>query len=722
MTKATTRSSTAALTLTEWAALTWKDLERWAGARSVTRGRTYQRGNRVRDLVVSAEGRLLASVQGGEEYVTSIWSTRGKGGGTGLQSRCSCPVGADGCKHAVAVVAEFLQAIAESRSVPIAAADDPRWQRLDNADHDELAADDAADPDDDDWSDDDFEDDLPVRSTRRRRRAAADKSSAAVNWGAQIEQHIREKSQPELADLVWQFVNRFPELFQEFRERLALQRGDVAQLLREARRELREVTSRPGYRRHWGGESYFPDYSGLRRRMERLVELGHADEVVALGRELVEAGMSQVGQSNDEGETGQELASCLPVLFDAVLRSKLEPAQKVLYWIDVLLQDDCGYFDDAADIAEEGGFGPEVWSEVADLLSARLRGKPLPASANFSDRYSRERMTATLVDALTRAGRSAELVPLMESEARLTGSYPQLVRTLLAEDRHAEAERWAREGIAATAEDWPGIAADLAEMLKELAQKHKHWKVVAAHAAADFFESPHLGSLNELLKAARKAKCERAVRAGAMQFLETGRLPIARLARPAMMSRPARRGKTAPPPAAPQVIPGDPDWPLPVPDYLLPTLRLPSEDRPRFDVLIEIAIAEKRPDEVLRWYDRGLAEQSPSRHAGRPMAVGYGADRVAEAVAESHPQRALEIYAAGLQANLPQANQQAYSNAAMYLERMRPICERLDRADDWTQLLTQIREQYRNRPRFMQLLDRLDGRTIVEGARPRRHR
>jgi hypothetical protein len=35
-------------------------------------------------------------------------------------------------------------------------------------------------------------------------------------------------------------------------------------------------------------------------------------------------------------------------------------------------------------------------------------------------------------------------------------------------------------------------------------------------------------------------------------------------------------------------------------------------------------------------------------------------------------------------------------------------------------LLTAIREKYRNRPRFMELLDGVDGRTIVQSTRPRR--
>ena len=44
---------------------------------------------------------------------------------------------------------------------------------------------------------------------------------------------------------------------------------------------------------------------------------------------------------------------------------------------------------------------------------------------------------------------------------------------------------------------------------------------------------------------------------------------------------------------------------------------------------------------------------------------------------------------------------------------MRPILKALGREPEWTARLTEIREKYRNRPKFMEILDRLDGRTIV---------
>src|SRR5438445_588615 len=85
-----------------WAQLTWDDLRAWAGPRSLERGRTYQRTHHVRDLAVSADGKLLAWVRGTERYATQVELRPEEVGEAKLASLCTCPVGHSGCKHAVA--------------------------------------------------------------------------------------------------------------------------------------------------------------------------------------------------------------------------------------------------------------------------------------------------------------------------------------------------------------------------------------------------------------------------------------------------------------------------------------------------------------------------------------------------------------------------------------------------------------------------------------------
>jgi uncharacterized Zn finger protein len=97
----------------------------------------------------------------------------------------------------------------------------------------------------------------------------------------------------------------------------------------------------------------------------------------------------------------------------------------------------------------------------------------------------------------------------------------------------------------------------------------------------------------------------------------------------------------------------------------------------------------------------------------------YG-DRVAVAVAESHPGRSLARYRQRVDDHLSHASASAYEAVAGYLRKMRPIFQGLHRNSEWDGLLADIRLRYKNRPRFMGILDRLDPRPIVEQTRVRR--
>lgn len=96
---------------------------------------------------------------------------------------------------------------------------------------------------------------------------------------------------------------------------------------------------------------------------------------------------------------------------------------------------------------------------------------------------------------------------------------------------------------------------------------------------------------------------------------------------------------------------------MPIPDYLIPLLDRRggffSESRPHLDVLLLMAIADNRPDEVLRWYDRIASQPKVFRFLGGALAY---ADRVAAAVADAYPERAISIYRDALNAKLPVAN------------------------------------------------------------------
>lgn len=59
----------------------------------------------------------------------------------------------------------------------------------------------------------------------------------------------------------------------------------------------------------------------------------------------------------------------------------------------------------------------------------------------------------------------------------------------------------------------------------------------------------------------------------------------------------------------------------------------------------------------------------------------------------------------------------AYETAATYLRKMRPIYEAIDKEAEWTAFVADIRQKHRNRPRLVEILDRLSGVPIVHAAR-----
>lgn len=79
---------------------------------------------------------MLGSVTGGDRYTVCVWCEPDRKKVGDLHSRCTCPVGANGCKHAVTLVATYLELPGQNTHVPLADPEDPRWGMLTNDDPD----------------------------------------------------------------------------------------------------------------------------------------------------------------------------------------------------------------------------------------------------------------------------------------------------------------------------------------------------------------------------------------------------------------------------------------------------------------------------------------------------------------------------------------------------------------------------------------------------------
>ena len=320
------------------------------------------------------------------------------------------------------------------------------------------------------------------------------------------------------------------------------------------------------------------------------------------------------------------------------------------------------------------------WSSVADILIERLNTlKTESGEDSFSRNYRRDGLTNWIIRALDNSGRQKEIIPLCEQEAVKTASYVRLVDALRRARRFEEAEQWIHKGIQTTQKQLPGIAKHLRDILREMREKEGNWLKVAAFRVDDFLGSPSLHTFIEMRKAAERAKVWPDVRKAALRYLETGKLPQT-----------------------------EPSWPLPEAGVRKETA-YPHEKAPMIHTLIDIAIDEKRPDDVLRWYDVPKAKRE--NYWGWD---GYQEVSIAEAVADHYPDRALEIWKKLAERQIALTKPKAYGVASEYLKKVRDLLKKLKREDEWKAYLSQLRQANIKKRSFIEILDRLESRPIIK--------
>jgi uncharacterized Zn finger protein len=458
-------------------------------------------------------------------------------------------------------------------------------------------------------------------------------------------------------------------------DRKRLESGRTQPILKRLRHLIQEVSSEPGWRNYWRGEGHTPDYSEIRTKLQELLAAGHADEVLSLGAELMKAGQRQVESSHDDGETGQEISSCIPVITKALQQSSLPAVQKLVWATDAVLKDEYSLFEPLAEYLN-GRHEKDAWSELADHLSKRLNSFKGTRTEEFSRNYERDRLSDWTIHALERAGRNKEIIPLCEKEAPLTASYSRLVKFLISDGRLQDAERWIHQGIDATESKLPGIASDLRKSLLEIRRRQKDRMGEAELLVDAFVRLPSEGLFAECKKAAQKIKIWPTVRSGLLAYLETG-------CHPSMT----------------------PDWPLSK-TGAQKTERGAHTHFPLVEKLIDIAILEKDPDQIIHWYDR-----LPKQEFFWRGSIG---ERVAAAVKETHPDRTIAIWKSLAERLIQETKPRAYREAADYLRWLEKLLMEKGRASEWTHYLAGLRTQHARKRPLLEVLETLEKKPIVK--------
>ena len=626
------------------AELSWNDLNDWAGSRIVSRGKNYQRQGRVSKLAETDAGELIAWVEGTETYAAMVGMDK-----QGLpESVCTCPYSID-CKHGVATVLEYLECLENNRKVPRAGKNDKRLQLFDDAD-----------------PDDELDEDDPDESER-----VSDTISAL----------LKGKTKAQLLDLILELAEEYPEVGQDLADRRQLASGDTKALISRIRNEIEEIGEESGWQNYWDGRGHTPDYSSIQKKLGDLLDAGQADDVLSLGETLIQVGNRQVGESHDDGETAMEIYACMPIIVKALEQSSLAPVEKLLWAVDVVLNDGYDTFEPVAEYLLQSHRKAD-WDKLADRLLERLKLSKYPeGSEDFSRNYKRDRLTNWIIHALEHADRSDEIVPLCEKEAKKTGSYDRLVKRLISDKRYPEAEKSISQGIRAAEAKWPGIASNLRNHLRSIRIQQKDYKAVTAIHVDEFVRRPSLHEYVECKKAAGRIKAWPKVRESLLAYIETG------------------------------VFPWDQEgWPLPETGLDEPKAES-RKDFPMIDNLIDIAIYEKKPDQILHWYDQRL-----KRRRGW---YGYGSDedRIAAAIRDHAPDRAVSIWQTLAEKLIAQVKPKSYVEAAKYLNKAEKVMMKEKRKKEWEEYMNSLKATHARKTRLMEVLGAQGAKPILKRKR-----
>lgn len=627
--------------------LSWNDLESWAGRKSVSRGKRYQKDGRVFEIARTSTGGLIAWVQGDRKYATRVEWTDDE-----LTAECSCPYWGR-CKHAVAVIVEYLDRVRKGKSLPCADRKDQRLQMLQEPGGDELG-------------------------DRALEISIAPDPQGDAPETAGLLHFLESKTKAQLVNMLLELAALHQVVRRKLNDAMALARGTSETVVASILRDIDILSAQPpGGTDSSRRDRHVPDYSLVRDRLRLLAKEGYADDVIAIGEKLLEAGTAQVEESYDEGETAAEISHCMEVVFQALMESSLSIPEQILRVLDAEREDAFDLCTGTASFwAKE--YAPSDWSMAADLLLARLDNeKPQSNTAAESSRFRRDRMSDQCITALDKAGRKEDIFSLCEREAERTGSYMRLVGLLIRSNRLKDAERWIDRGIQAVGDSQAGTAHHLRSCLREIREKQDDWQAVSIMRVEEFVSFPCVQTYKELKRAALKANLWQEMRISAIGYLETGKIALQGIPSPPSRNRlpePAVRRRNAFPEAF---------------------------------ALLDIAIFEEQPDEVLRWYEN---IKSGSRNFG----LGTRLSAIAAALARRHPDRAVAIWKELAEEYIASTNLAAYEAAATCMANIRETLGGLGRKQEWLDYLEAVKQANRRKRRLLEVLGSMEGRRILD--------
>ena len=468
----------------------------------------------------------------------------------------------------------------------------------------------------------------------------------------------------ELVDLLAGLAEENREVAELIAIRLDPEGRTPAEQIAWLRDTIQAAAERPGWKDPRSGEQFTPDYGPVERGLTALVEKCGAVHVVTLGEELCLAANQQLAETEDDGETRTAIIECLAVVLAALEISPLSPVEKVCWYWDRLIDDPYHLFQalDQPDVIE--ALKKKQWRKVAANCREQLGQLPdYQQDEAWRTRHRRNGMLEYATTALQRAGDNQAITVMLIDQLPHSANYPLLIDHLCGIDQAKQAEQWAVRGFHTLQQCCPTDAWRLVDRLADLQARQSDPTAAAALRVEQFLHQPSPEGLRVATQLT-PPELRDGVRRGLTAWLASGEHPRQ-----------------------------SPQWPLP--DSPLDVHDEPIGGRlsfPHYALLIELALEDGDHDQAVDWYRRAPA------HANQ-------AQRIAEAVKESHPEISLSIWSQRVEALVHEARTADYARAKPYLEGIRDLHARSGNATSANAWFQKLRRRHKAKRRLLEVMD-----------------
>lgn len=398
-----------------------------------------------------------------------------------------------------------------------------------------------------------------------------------------------------------------------------------------------------------------PDYYDIAAKLEAIAAAGKPELALELTQEVFATCSNAINLHDCEGSLLDGVVAVAKFSVAALHAVNWHPEQKLLWAIKAALWDHYGfselfesYFKEITD--------PEIWSTALGYLQG-LQKRNLFSLKDYH-------FTSLLKLALEKAGEPEALLPLYKREALEKNDYLKLVDYLLKDNQAHAAQEWIKKGIEAA--QFAFQANNLRERLIALHRNEGDHGAVVAISTEIFVAAPNVASYKQVINAATEGGHLAALKPLLFRYLMTGELPWLDA------SWPCRQKGTADPVGG--------KYPL-------------------YNLLIELAIREKRPLDALRWHDE-------QRRRGDRN--GFPETRVAEAIKEAAPERAFAIWQQEAERLIDQVSYGSYCEAGEHISKMLLLDRQMGDGKRWIPWLQALRAEHKRKKNFLKILDKIE--------------